>query len=175
MRRRELHDASQIHDADAIGDVVDDGEIVRNEEVGETHAPLQIAHQVQHLCLDRDIERGGRLVADQKLRPRRQRARNRDALPLSAGKLMRVFDGIARRKSDLLEQRGSPTHALGIRQVRSQRAQRFGNDIGDAGALALARSSALLRLRRLRLRFNRVYDEHVKRELRDRFGDDVTR
>ena len=43
------------------------------------------------------------------------------------------------------------------------------------GALALARSSALLRLRRLRLRFNRVYDEHVKRELRDRFGDDVTR
>ena len=31
------------------------------------------------------------------------------------------------------------------------------------------------RLRRLNLRGNRVSDEHVKRELRDRFGDDVTR
>lgn len=49
-----------------------------------------------------------------------------------------------------------------------------GNDVGDAGALALARSPSLGRLRRLHLRFNPIYGQHAKRELRERFGDGVT-
>jgi uncharacterized protein (TIGR02996 family) len=80
---------------------------------------------------------------------------------------------------NLSHYRLTDTGAEALAQARSLQALEeldlFDNDIGDAGALALARSSALPRLRRLRLRSNRVYDEHVKRELRDRFGDDVTR
>ncbi len=71
------------------------------------------------------------------------------------------------------------TGAEALARARSLQALKIldlsGNRIGDAGALALARSSALRRLRRLHLRFNQVYGEHVKRELRERFGDDVTR
>ncbi len=67
-RRRELDDASQVHHADAVGDVVNDGEVVRDEQIGEAELALQAAHQVQHLRLHRHVERGGRLVADEKRR-----------------------------------------------------------------------------------------------------------
>ena len=73
-----------------------DGEIVRNEQIREAHATLQIAHQIQHLRLHRDVERRRRLVADQKLRLGGERARNRNALSLAAGELVRIFDAVVR-------------------------------------------------------------------------------
>ena len=52
---------------------------------------LQLDDQRQDLRLDRDIERGGRLVRDQQRRPARQRHRDHGALAHAAGKLMRIF------------------------------------------------------------------------------------
>ena len=51
---------------------------------------LQVLHQVDHLRLDRHVERADRLVGDDDLRVGRERARDADALPLAAGELVRI-------------------------------------------------------------------------------------
>src|SRR4030095_903969 len=86
VRRRELDDTPQVHDAYPVGDVMNDREVVRNKEVREPHRSLQFAHQVQHLRLHRNIERGGRLVAHEKTRMRRPRPRQRNLPPTSTPK-----------------------------------------------------------------------------------------
>ena len=50
----------------------------------------QIHEQVDHLRLDRDIERGDRFVANEELRLHGKRAGDADAAALAARKLMRI-------------------------------------------------------------------------------------
>ena len=83
-------DAAQMHHRDAVGNVLDHGKIVRNENVGQAEPPLQVAQQIEDLRADRDIERRDRLVADDELRLDRERAGDRDALALAAGKFVRI-------------------------------------------------------------------------------------
>ena len=54
-------------------------------------ARLQLAHQVEDLRLDGDVERGGRLVGDQQSRIAGQRHRDHHALAHAAGELVRIF------------------------------------------------------------------------------------
>jgi len=58
--------------------------IVADEEIGELVLVLQVDHQVQHLRLHRDVERGDRLVGDDHVRIDRQRLG--DAQPLALGR-----------------------------------------------------------------------------------------
>ncbi len=51
---------------------------------------LQVLEQVNDLRLDRDVERGDRLVRDDEVRLDGERARNADALTLAARELVRV-------------------------------------------------------------------------------------
>ena len=51
---------------------------------------FQIHQELQHLGLDRDVERAHRLVADDQFRLDRKRARDADALALTAGELVGV-------------------------------------------------------------------------------------
>ena len=51
---------------------------------------LQPVEELQHHRLHRHVERAGRLVADHQPGRHRQRPRNRNALPLAAGKGMWV-------------------------------------------------------------------------------------
>ena len=51
---------------------------------------LQIAQQVENLRLDRDVERGRRLVGDEQRRAARQRERDERALPQAARQLVRI-------------------------------------------------------------------------------------
>ena len=90
----DLDNAAEIHHADAARHVPDHGEVVADEEIGEAELVLQVAHQIEDLRLHRDIERRGRLVADDELGFRGQRARDRDPLPLAAGKFVRKFPAI---------------------------------------------------------------------------------
>src|SRR5215216_6396416 len=85
--RTDLDDAPEIHHRHTVGDVTHDGEIVRYEQVGEPPLLLQILHEVDDLRLDRDIERRYRLVRHDEAGTERDRARDADALPLSAGEL----------------------------------------------------------------------------------------
>ena len=76
----DLDDAAEVHDRDPVGDLADHREVVRDEDVGQVEVRLQVAQQVQHLRLDRDVERRDRLVADDQLGLRaRARARRRCA------------------------------------------------------------------------------------------------
>ena len=101
---RELHDLAEVHDRDPVGDVPDDGEVVRDEEVGEVEVALQLLHQVDDLRLDRDVERGDRLVADEEVGVERERAGEADALALAAGELVRVARRGVGREPDHLQQ-----------------------------------------------------------------------
>ena len=65
---RELDDVAEIHHRDAVGDVADDGEVVGDEEVGQPELVLEFAHRVQHLGLDRDVERARGFVTDDEVR-----------------------------------------------------------------------------------------------------------
>ena len=98
--RRQFDDASQIHNGYPIGEIADDGKAVRDKRVREIHFLLQIHEQIEDLTLDRDIQCGNGLVAEDEFRSDRQRAGDRDALPLTAGKLMRITLEIVGAQSD---------------------------------------------------------------------------
>ena len=89
LLRRDLDDLAEIHHGDAVAQVPDHRKIVRDEDVGEAEAVAQRLEQVDDLRLDRDVERRDRLVADDEVRLRRERARNADALALAAGEFVR--------------------------------------------------------------------------------------
>ena len=61
-----------------------------DEEVGDTEVRLQILQKVEDLRLDRYVERGDGLVADDELGPQCDGARDADALALPAGELIRI-------------------------------------------------------------------------------------
>ena len=89
-RRRHLDDAAEVHDRDPVRDVPDDREVVRDEQVREVELVLQRLEQVDDLRLDRDVERGDRLVRDDEVRVDGERAGDADPLALAAGELVRV-------------------------------------------------------------------------------------
>ena len=62
----------------------------------------QLADQLQNLRLDRDVERGGRLVGDQELGRAGERHRDHDALALAAGELVRIIPDPLLRGSAIL-------------------------------------------------------------------------
>ncbi len=74
---------------------------------------MQGAQQINHLRLDQHIERAGRLVEHNERRLQHQRARERNALALTAGKFVRI--AVTRlRVEPNIGQRGNNTRfALG--------------------------------------------------------------
>ena len=90
--------------------------------------------QVDHLRLHRDVERRDRLVADDQLRPQRERARDAEALALAAGELVRVLDHLVRRAGPPC--RTAPRRARGPSAAASRLvvAERLGDDVGRAHA-----------------------------------------
>src|SRR5437764_674874 len=95
---------------------------------------LEAAHQVQDLRLNRDVERGGRFVADQKRRTAGQRPCDRNPLPLPARELVRKLLAVGASETDLLQQGRDPFIERGFRRTlaASPGHQRLGDDIGDA-------------------------------------------
>ena len=71
-------------------------------------APLQAEQQVDHLLAGLAVEIAGRLVGEDDLRARAQRAGDGDALLLAAGELRREMIG-AMRQADLGQQARGPS------------------------------------------------------------------
>ncbi len=124
----DLDDAAEIHHADAVGHVPDDGEVVADEEIGEAELVLQVAHQIEDLRLHRDVERRSRLVADDELGLGGERARDRDPLPLAAGKLVRIFQTVVGVQSDQIQQFAHPAHDVALAFDKIEGADRLGDD-----------------------------------------------
>ena len=72
-RRASSTIAARIHHRDPVGDLGDDAEVVGDQDDRRCRSSrLQLAQQVEDLRLDRDVERGRRLVGDQQRRARRR-------------------------------------------------------------------------------------------------------
>src|SRR5574340_326537 len=82
-RRAVFDDAPEVHHRHLVRQIFDHREIMSDEKVGEAKFVLQVLQQIKNLCLHRNVECAGRLVADHQPRRYRQRPRNRDALPLA--------------------------------------------------------------------------------------------
>ena len=95
--RADLADLAEVHDDDAIAHVLHDREVVRDEDQREAVAGLHVLEQVEDLRLHRHVERRHRLVADDQLRVGDDGARDRDALALSTGELVRPTTALLRR------------------------------------------------------------------------------
>ena len=85
---RYLHQLAEVHDRDPIGDVADHREVMCDEYVGQPELVLELLEQVDHLRLDRDVERRHRLVEQNQLRIDRQRSSDPDSLSLAARELV---------------------------------------------------------------------------------------
>jgi hypothetical protein len=104
--------------------VTHDREVVGDDQVGQPQALLELAEQVEHLRLDRHVERGHRLVRDHQRRLEGDCACDTDALALAAGELVGVAAGGVARQADQLEQLRDASGAV----------------VGDAVCLPAARS-----------------------------------
>ncbi len=120
----------------------DHREIVADEEVGKAELVLQVAHQIEDLRLHGNIKRGGRLVADDELGFGRQRAGNRNPLPLSAGKFVRIFPAVVGVQADKIEQFANPGLDIAFALDQVEGADRF----GDNGIDPKARVEAGIRI-----------------------------
>src|SRR5205814_8671504 len=126
-----LNDRSLVHTHDLVGDVLHYREIRRDEDTRKMNFTLQVLQQVQPLRLHRDIERRHGLVADQDVRLERQAARNRDALPLSAGKLVRIFVERYLGQTDLLQHFEREVRALLSRRAHAMDHHGLGEYLAD--------------------------------------------
>ena len=96
-------------------------------------ALLQIHEEIQHLRLDRHVERGDRFVADQELGLHRERARDADARSLAAGELVRIAAHQRRIEADAIEHRRDVI-ALLARADQPMRDRRLAHDVDHAHA-----------------------------------------
>ena len=90
VRRAHLHDAALVHHADARGERHRLFLIVRDDDEGDAELLLDV-HQLELRVLAQLlVQRAERLIEQQQLRALDERARQRHALPLAAGKLVRL-------------------------------------------------------------------------------------
>src|SRR5271163_75675 len=100
----DLDDAAGAHHRYPVSDVVDDREVMRDEEISKPQLLLQIHQQVEDLRLDGDVERRGRLVADDEGWPQCEGARDADALALPSGKAVRIPPGMPHIEADQIDE-----------------------------------------------------------------------
>ena len=79
-----------VHHHDAVGDLERLLLVVRHEDARHVDLVVQPAQPLPQLLPHLRVERAERLVEQQHLRLRGQRAGQRDALPLAAGELRRI-------------------------------------------------------------------------------------
>ena len=79
-----LHHTAEVHHHHVVGDVLDHRQVVRDKHVGGLQLFLQVHEQVEHLRLDRHVQRRGGLVGHQDLGLQHHGARDGDALALAA-------------------------------------------------------------------------------------------
>ena len=81
---------AQIHNADGIGNIAHNGQVMGDKDVGQAQLLLQRFEQVDDLCLNRNIQRRNRLIADNQLWVAGQGAGNAQALALATAHLVGV-------------------------------------------------------------------------------------
>src|SRR5258706_3394616 len=106
LHRADLDDPPRVHDRDAIGGLRDHAHVMRDQHHRCAVVAAQALEQRDDLRLDRDVERGGRLVGDDEARVGAQGERDDDSLAHTAGKLVRemVDAPLGRGDADFAEE-----------------------------------------------------------------------
>ncbi len=123
-------------------DVPDDRHVMRDEDIGDAEPRAQVAEKIEHLRLDREVERRDGLVADDQLRLDRKRPGNGDALALAAGEFMGVAIRRGRRQPNHRQQFGHPVRNC-IRRAQPVQRNRLTDRPPDAHA-RIERSEGVL-------------------------------
>ena len=94
------------HDGHVMGKMRCDRKVVGHKKIGGVRARLNIQKQIDHLCLDGDIERADRLIEQEDGGAWSKGSGDAEALALTAGKLMREHLHVISPQAHLLEQSG---------------------------------------------------------------------
>jgi hypothetical protein len=121
-------DAPVPHHPDPLGEVLHQAEVVRDQGEGQAFGSVQLEQQLQDLSADGDVESAQRLVAHQQPRTVDDPARQRHALPLPAGQLVRVLLGAVAVQANLVQDLGHPPPVV---SGQAQRGQRLSDDAAD--------------------------------------------
>ena len=81
-----LNQSAVVHHTYPITEKLYHCQVMRNKENRKAVFSLQMAEQIDDLCLDRYIQRCDRFICHQKLRLHAHGTRDRYPLPLSSGK-----------------------------------------------------------------------------------------
>src|SRR5262245_65752482 len=81
----------------------DEPQVVSDEEVGEFQALFQVEQQLDHLRLDRNVERRDRLIGDDQSRIERECSCDPDPLTLPSAELVRIPKSVCWLEADELE------------------------------------------------------------------------
>ena len=84
----DFYDLSKMHDRHARRKIPDHGQVVGDEEISEVELFLQADQEVDDLRLDRNVEGGDGLVANNEIGIQGQCPRNPDPLPLPSAEFM---------------------------------------------------------------------------------------
>ena len=117
--RRHLDDLPGVHQRHLVRHPRHHAEVVGDQQQPQPALALQVLEQGQDLCLDGDVQRGGRLVGDEEVRLGRQRHRDHDPLLLAAGQPERVLVDAAFGFGDA--HAAQPVHRLLARGRAAQR------------------------------------------------------
>ena len=104
-----------VEDQDPVGEPGDDAEVVGDEQDRGAGAVADPVEDVEHLGLEGDVERGGRLVGDEQRGVVGERHGEHRPLAHPAGELVRVLVGPGGgvRDADQVEERDDPLGRLG--------------------------------------------------------------
>jgi hypothetical protein len=133
VARPGLHDAALLHHGDPVAQVTHDSEIVGDDEVAHAAFLLELEEEVEDLSLDRDVQGGHGLVADDELGLQRQGPGDADALQLAAREGARSAVAQSRVDAHPLQERTSPPAALGS-VVEAMDGPGLGHDVADREA-----------------------------------------
>ena len=85
-----FEEPAQVHDGHLVCHVTDNIQVMRDDHDAKTHFLLQLRQQIQYFTLYGNVQPGGRLIRNQKVRFQCQGPRNTYTTCLPAAKLMRI-------------------------------------------------------------------------------------
>ena len=105
-----------------------------DEQIRQAQLILQLIEHVDDLRLNRHVQRGHRLVADDEVGVDGQGAGDADTLALSAGELVGVAGGMLTVQAHMVHQLQDARHALLLGLIELMDIQRLADDIGHGHA-----------------------------------------
>lgn len=116
LGRTFFHDAPQVHHGDSIGEKPNGRQIVRDVEERAVICLLNVLQQIQDLRPDTQIQGRGGLVANHQRRLKGKGSTDRNALPLTTTKLVRISVNKSRIEAHFFKDRCRIAALTGERQ-----------------------------------------------------------